>query len=214
MSARNFVGWLLVISAFAGQPLPELRIEPTAGGSILYIRNGSAQPLTAYLIEMVDYPGSYYALWQDDAAASPIGPGAEKRIPITNMTVGAVPDYVKMQAALYADGSSSGIPEKIAQLIERRRGLLETNRELIRRIEKAQSSGAAKDAVITQLDQWAGGLPAPGRGNRNSQAAINQAAARGLIMDSVAQLRGHSVEETLANLRASERALVASRPAL
>jgi hypothetical protein len=204
----------LVISAFAAQPLPELRIEAAAGGSILYIRNGAEQPLTAYLIELVDYPGSSYALWQDDAAATPIGAGAEKRIPITNMTVGAAPDYVKVRAALYADGSSSGIPEKVAQLIERRRGLLETTRELIRRIEKAQSSGTAKDTAIADLDQWANGLPPPGKSNRNSQAAINQAAARGLITDSAAHLRAHSVEETLAGLRASERALLASKPVL
>ena len=210
MSARNLAAaWLLAISAFAAQPLPGLRVEATAGGSILYIKNGAAQPLTAYLIELVDYPGSYYALWQDDAAATPIAPGAEKRIPITNMTVGAVPDYVKVQAALYADGSSSGIPEKAAQLVERRRSLLETTSELIRRIEKAQS----KDAMIADLDQWTAGMPPLGKNNR-TQAAINQAAARGLIAASVAQLREHSLEEALAALRASERALLASKPPL
>ena len=41
------------------------------------------------------------------AASEPFPPGREKRIPITNMTVGAVPDHVKLQAAFYADGTSS-----------------------------------------------------------------------------------------------------------
>jgi len=35
--------------------------------------------------------------------------GGEKRIQVENMTVGAVPDYVKMQAAIYADGSTAGV---------------------------------------------------------------------------------------------------------
>src|SRR5208337_3305065 len=80
----------------AQMPLPELRTEPTAGGSIFYIRNNSPQPLNAYLIELVDYPGSSYALWQDETVAEPIPPQGEKRIQVANMTVGAVPDYVKM----------------------------------------------------------------------------------------------------------------------
>jgi hypothetical protein len=120
MSHQAFLaGLLLAFSAAAEAPLPELRTEPTAGGSIFYVRNGSAQPLTAYLIELVDYPGSAYSLWQDDLTNRPIPPGGEKRISVANMTVGAVPDYVKMRAALYADGSSAGIPEKVAQMVAR-----------------------------------------------------------------------------------------------
>src|SRR5436305_11001727 len=101
----------MALTVSAAQPLPELRVEPTPGGSVLTVKNGGTEPLTAFLIELVDYPGSYYALWQDDISA-PIAAGAEQRIPIANMTIGAVPDYVKLQAALFADGSSSGIPEK------------------------------------------------------------------------------------------------------
>jgi hypothetical protein len=110
---------LLAMAAAAAQ-LPDLRIEPTAGGSIFYVKNSSTQPLTGWLIELVDYPGSSFSLWQDDPAV-PLAPGAEKRIPVTNMTVGAVPDYVKIQAAVYADGSTAGVPEKVTSLIERRR---------------------------------------------------------------------------------------------
>jgi len=204
---------LMALAASAAQPLPELRVEPTAGGSVFYVKNGSPEPLTAYLIELVDYPGSYYALWQDEVSA-PIALGAEKRIQIANMTVGAVPDYVKMQAALYADGSSSGIPEKVTQLVERRRFTLQTTRELIGRLEKAQAAGTAKASVIADLKQWAESMQPQGRPNRNSQATINQAAARSLISDTAAGLDAHSIAETLAGLRASERALAASKPAL
>src|SRR5258708_6623324 len=123
MQLRRFAtALLLALSASAASPpLPELRVEATTGGSIFYVRNIGSQPLTAYLIELVNYPGSSYSLWQDEVGAEPILPGGEKRLPVTNMTVGAVPDYVKVQAALYADGTSSGIPEKVAQFIERRR---------------------------------------------------------------------------------------------
>src|SRR6185369_5875730 len=122
----------------ADLPLPDLRTEPTDGGSVFYIRNNTAQPLKAYLIELVDYPGSAYSFWQDETSAEPLPPKGERRIPVANMTVGAVPDYVKMRAALYADGSTAGVPEKIAQLLDRRRIMLETVRQVILRMESAQ----------------------------------------------------------------------------
>src|SRR5258708_40278113 len=91
------------------------------------------------------------------------------------MTVGAVPDYVKLQAAIYADGTASGIPEKAAQLIARRRVMLETTRELIRRLEK----GADKAA----LNEWVASMPRPvGRTDRSFQAVMNQNAARDLVI--------------------------------
>ena len=61
---------LLALSATAATPpLPELRTEPTTGGSIFYVRNVGSQPLTAWLIELVNYPGSSYSLWMDEIAA-------------------------------------------------------------------------------------------------------------------------------------------------
>jgi hypothetical protein len=200
---RFAAAFLLAVSALAAPALlPELRIEPTGGGSIFYVKNTAAQPLTAYLIELVDYPGSSYSFVQDDVV-SPIPPGGEKRIQVTNMTVGAVPDYVKMQAALYADGSSAGIPEKVTQLIERRRVWLAATRELIRRLEKGQD-----------LKEWGDAMPKPAPGNPNSQAAIEYSAAKSLLSGTMAALKTKSPEEVLGNLRASERALAASKPAL
>src|SRR5437899_6722796 len=142
---------LAALSAAAAQtPLPELRIEPTAGGSILHIHNSSPQPLTAWLIELVDYPGSSFSLPQDDLS-EPIAPGGERKIQVTNMTVGAVPDYVKMRAAIYADGSTAGLAEKVDQLTERRRFGLAITRELIARLEKAKAASSAKPALLADL---------------------------------------------------------------
>jgi hypothetical protein len=197
---------LLALPAMAAEaPLPQLRIEPTGGGSIFYIHNPASQPLTAYLIELVNYPGSYYVFWQDDVT-KPVAAGADLRIQVGNMIVGAAPDYVKMRAALFADGSSSGVPEKVTALIERRRSLLATTRELIRRLEKG--------ATASDLKQWAATIPDPTRANRTSQPAINQAAAKSLIVDTAARLDSHPAAGVLATLRASERALAASKPPL
>ncbi|MBZ5625393.1 MAG: hypothetical protein LAQ69_42840 [Acidobacteriia bacterium] len=215
MALRTFSATLLLaLGAARGQPLPELRIEPTTGGSIFYVKNVASQPVTAFLIELVNYPGSYYSLWQDEAASELIAPGAEKRIPVTNMTVGAVPDYVKLQAALFADGSSAGIPEKITQIVERRRFTLGTIRELIARIEKAQAASVPKAALIADLRQWGDSLQPPRRTNPTSQTTVNQTAARGIIADAAAWLDSHSPDETLAKLRAGERSLASSKPAL
>ena len=203
--SRPVAALFLVLTAYAQSPLPELRTEPTDGGSVFRIRNISSQPLTAYLIELVNYPGSYYALWQDEIASA-IPPGGEKRIPVTNMTVGAVPDYVKLQAALYADGSSSGAPEKVAQFIERRRFTLDITRQLIARLEKGASNA--------ELKTWAESFPAPTRSNRTSQTAVNNTAARTLILDTAAKLDQQTPAAVVTPLRSSEQALATSKPPL
>lgn len=189
----------------AQTPLPDLRTEPIAGGSVFHVRNVASQSLTGFLIELVNYPGSSYSFWQDDVTHEPLPAGGEQRIQVANMTVGAVPEYVKIQAALYANGASSGIPEKIAQLVERRRFSLETRKRLIDRLEKAKSANTPKAAVTADLKQWADSLQPAGKVKRNTQAAINQAAARSLIADTATSLDAHSIEETLALLHASER---------
>jgi hypothetical protein len=175
--------------AWAQSVLPALRIEPIGGGSVFFVKNTSSQPLTAFLIELVDYPGSSYSLFQDEIGVAPIAPGGEKRIQVGNMTVGAVPDYVKVQAAVYADGSTAGLPEKISLVIERRRATLKSVRETITRLQ----SGRAKEEIIAGLK---------GAGGNKVHA------------DTAARLQNGSVEETLAWLRSWESALVASKPAL
>jgi hypothetical protein len=211
MSCEKFAAVLLLaLPALAAEtPLPELRIEPTGGGSIFYIKNNSTVALKAYLIELVDYPGSSYSFWQDETVADPIPPMGEKRIQVANMTVGAVPDYVKMQAALYGGGASAGIAEKVAQLVERRRATLETVRQLIVRIDKAQAEKTSKADLVAALKQWADTLQPQGKANRISQASINQAASRGVIAATAARLDAQS----LAILRTWERALAGTASA-
>ena len=215
MSLPKFAALLVVLPALTAQPpLPGLRIEPTTGGSIFFVKNTASQPLTAYLIELVGYPGSSDSFWQDNNASELIPAGVELRIPVSNMTVGAVPEYVKLQAAIYADGTSSGIPEKVTQLVERRRFILETTRELIRRLEKAQSAGVAKTALIADLKQWSESMQPAGKSRQVSQATINRAAARGLIAQTIGQLNENSLDGALGKLHAAERSLAASKPAL
>ena len=110
-------------------------------------------------------------------------------------------------------GRSAGIPEKVTQLLDRRRAVLDTMRQLIARIEKAGKEGTPKSALIGDLKQWADTMQPQGRANRNSPAAINQAAAGMAIGTTVARLDAQSQEETLALLRGWERALAANTPA-
>ena len=205
------IAFLSTIAALWAQPLPQLRIEPVDAGSVIYIRNVSAVPLTAFLLELVDYPGSSFTFWRDEVTTGGIAPGVEQQYRVTNMTIGASPDYVKVQAAVYQDGSSSGIPAKVSLILARRSTTLETTRELIRRLEK---SSASKAALTTDLKQWADTLK-PVRGvNRNSPEAIRQDAALDTISSAIGALNEHSLEDTLRNLGATEKAIAASRPAI
>jgi hypothetical protein len=213
MTASKFVLPMISAAMFAlaQAPLPQLRVEPALQSSVLFVKDASSQPpLTAFLVELVHYPGSYYQLWDDGLMTDPVAPGAEKRIPISNMTVGAVPDYVHLTAAIYADGSSAGTPEKITQLIERRKALLAATRELIGKLQKAKSPADAAG----ELKQQAEALPALTRSTQNSQPAINQSAAKTLTAETASQLGSHSVEETVSWLRAIETRLASSKPAL
>ena len=206
---------LLAVTVYASEaPLPQLRVEATNAGSVLHVRNPTGQALTAFLIELVDYPGSSFSFWQDNAAGRPVAPGEERSLPITNMTVGAAPEYVQMRAAIYADGSTGGIPGKVAQLIERRRHSLETTRELIRRFEKARTDGTSKETLAAELREWAESMPPVRRAERNTQRAINQAAAQEQITDAASRLGGGSLDATLAQLGEAERLLASSKPEL
>src|SRR5271165_6773741 len=213
---KSTIPLLFVCSAlFAETPLPALRVEPALQSSILFVKDASSQPpLTAFLVELVRYPGSYYQLWEDDLLTEPVAPGAEKRIPISNMTVGAVPDYVHLTAAIYADGTTAGIPEKVTQLVERRRAILATTKELIGKLEKAKTAGTSASAAAADLKQQAESLPSLTRSTQNSQPAINQGAAKTLTLETAAQLGSHSIDDTIAWLRAAESRLAASKPVL
>jgi hypothetical protein len=188
----------------ADPPLPGLRVEPADHGSVIYIRNVYTQPLAAFLVELVDYPGSSFSQSEDSVAGEGIPPGVEKAYPVTSMLVGAVsPEYMKVQAAVYADGNVSGLPEKIKLLLARRSSRLETARELIRRIKTAQSSGTTKSGIVDNLKQWSGSLE-----------SANQALARLMISRAARDIEQQSIEEAFSNLNRIEQALASSKPAL
>ncbi len=120
------------------------------------------------------------------------------------MLVGAVsPEYVKVQAALYADGASSGNPEKIKLLIAQRSSRLETARELIHRIETAQSSGTSTPSIVDSLKQWS-----------ESLEPIKQAIARAMIAHAMRDLEQQSIETAVTNLKRAEQAIASSKPPL
>ncbi len=214
MSLKTFAALALALSATAAE-LPQLRVEPVAGASVFYIKNVSSQPLTAYLVELDGYPGSAFALLDDWITSEPIAPGVEKRIQVTDMTAGAAPEYVKVEAALFADGTSSGRPEKVTELVEHRRFILQTTRESISRIEKAKSSGTPKATLIADLKQWSDTMRPPASHKaRYAPEGVNHASARTLIAGIAAKLNASPLDDVLASLHAAERSLASSKPAL
>jgi len=215
MSVRKLAGALALAlaSAAAQTPLPGLRIEAVPGGSVIFVRNSASQPLTGYLIELVDYPGSSFVLWRDayvDDEAAYTEPSVEKRIPVSSMTVGAVPDYVKIRAAVYADGTTAGLGDRVSLLLDRRHALLDTMREIIRRIEATSD----KTALIASLNQWAETLRPAGRVNGMSPTVARQAVARSWVAVIAKSLDTHTPAEVLDLLKRSERRLVESKPPL
>ena len=213
MLPRNFVFALLLLlpACAAEMPLPELRIEPTNGGSELFVKNVAAQPLTAFLIELVDYPGSGFAMVQDESTVEPIAPGVEKRIPISNMIVAAAPNYTKILSAIYADGSSGGAPRKVSQLVEYRRAKLETTRELIKRLEKAKADATPKDTLVAGLKEYRESMPSPDRRARYAPAGIQSAAIGTLISETTAGIETRPLDDTLIRLRNAEHALAGAK---
>jgi acetyl esterase len=212
MSPKLIASALAAVAACAAQPLPELRTEAVNAGSVFHVKNTASQPLTAYLIELVGYPGSSYTLFQDDPT-SPVAPGAEKRIPVANMIVGAAPEYVKITAALYADRSTAGAPEKVALVVANRKAALETMREAIQRLEKARQAGTAKERAAAGLKQWADSLHPEGRIRHMTEASVSREAAWGVASYAAEYLGEHSIDETLAQLRAAEGRFAPAEPA-
>lgn len=213
MSPKTLAALLLVTLAVcsAQSKLPELKVDASDGGSVLRVHNTASQPVVAFMIELVNYPGSWFAFWQDETTAEPIKPGEERRIPITNMTVGAAPEYVKLQAALFADGSTAGAPERVPVLVERRKQLLATVQELVARLSKAEASGQSGAAAAADLKNWAESIPGPTRSNRAKQEGIVAAAVKGRIEEAAAALKTGSVPAVLAALRREEKQLSGSR---
>lgn len=82
---------------------------------MIRVKNVGAQPLAAFLVELVGYPGSRFTLAKDEAKA-PIAAGEERKYTVKQMMPGAAPEYVKPTAAIYVDGSTAGTDEKVRLL--------------------------------------------------------------------------------------------------
>jgi hypothetical protein len=197
----------------ANAPLPELKVEAAAAGSVLTVKNPYSQPLTAFVIELVNYPGSTFSLVHDEMGPAAIPTGAEKKINVSNMTVGAAPDYVKVLAAVYEDGVTAGAPDKIKEILDRRKSKLDTTRQLIKRIEKAQADGKDKDAIVAELRQWSTSMAPPIGTLRPTPVDPSKAAMRTLIGVTASHINAQGVAGELGNLKKSESELAASKPA-
>ena len=187
------------LACFGQVPWPDLHTDAVDAGSVFRVKNNHSAPLVAYSIELVGYPGSFYTFIVDEMNGQPVKPGEERASRVQNMTVGAVPDYVKLTAALYGDGSSAGEPAKVAALVERRKAMLEAVRGVIERITAAKD----KRVLIAELNAWADTIVPPGKATRNS----NQNGARALVADAAAALETLSLEGELAQLNKLEMAL-------
>ena len=192
----------MALASFAQAPLPELHTDAVDAGSIFRVKNNFSKPLVAYSIELLGYPGSFYTFIVDEVNGHPVKPGEERVSHVQNMTVGAVPDYVKLTAALYADGLSAGEPAKVMILQERRKAMLQATRSLIQRIIAAKD----KRALITELNAWADTIVPPGKATRNS----NQNGARAVVADAALALEKLTLDEELAQLKKLEIALATS----
>jgi hypothetical protein len=207
---------MLAVSAVAAEPqLPSLRIEPTGGGSILYVKNVADKPLTAFLIELVDYPGSSYSYWEDSVpGGEPVLSGQEKKITIQNMTVGAVPDYVKIRAAIYSDGTTAGIPQRVQVLLDRRRAAREAIGELLNRLHAAKSANAVRVNFATSLNRSAEIMTPPPNSDKMSTFAISRSITKNYFLEIAAYLDAHTFDQAITLLESKQKELAASKPAL
>jgi hypothetical protein len=183
----------------AGSPCPGVKAEPTDNGSLIRIRHSEAQPLTAFLVEIVDYPGNRFAYLGDELFREGIAAGEEKRIAVTSLMPGTVPDYLRMTAGVYKNGVTCGAPDKVKLIIDARRQNLQLTRDIIGRIEKSVSAREPRDNLIAQLAEWARAA------SPTSSAVITHAAS---------ELKRRTPEEALEALRTVERTLAASKPSL
>jgi hypothetical protein len=205
----------VAVCAFAADaPMPQLRVEAEASGSIFNVKNVYSQPLAGLLIELVDFPSETYAFTRDELGAGAIAAGTEKQIKVANPTPGTAPDHVKVTAAVYADGETAGAPEKVKHILDLRRGRLENTREIIARIEKDQKDGKDKDAIVADLRQWATTIVPPPPPGMQPITEPAKTVKRNMIALAASNIGKLSIEAELATLKKTESELAASKPSL
>jgi hypothetical protein len=174
----------LAVFALLASP-PEVTAEPRGEGSVIRVRNTGTQHLTAFLVEIVDYPGNEFGMQWDEGCLETVAPGAEKQVVVESMMPGTVPDYLRVRAGVYADGSTFGEASKVNQIVSSRRLRLKLTRDLIDRVEKGRSG--------TRESLWSD-LKSVGQSNRIAGGILRR-------------LHGRSADEMLVVLRREERTL-------
>lgn len=189
----------LMMAVGAEAPLPALHAEPVAEGSALRIRNTGTAPLTAFVIEMVGYPGSRFRMAQDEVWGKPIPPGAEREYRVGSLMPGTVPDYLKVRAAIYADGSTAGTPDQIALLIDDRRRRLRGLRAILAHIAGDNRADLEAARLAADLSGWKESMEPELR----------------FVADIViSRLKNSSTANVVEESKAMENALAASKPQL
>jgi hypothetical protein len=189
----------LFVSPAPGAVCPEVNAEPTEGGSVIRIRHKESHPLTAFLVEIVDYPGNHFTYMEDSLVRGKTAANAEKQVLVQSLMPGTVPEYLKVTSAVYEDGSTCGAVEKLKVLVDARRSELAFTRELIARIEKGLSDGVAPAELANGVAEF-------GRSRPRSSSAV--------VSDVADELKRRPAAEILAGLRAVEKILVTSKPSL
>jgi hypothetical protein len=205
----------VAVGAFgADGPMPQLRVEGEASASIFNVKNVYSRPLTGLLIELVDYPSETYTFTRDELGAGAIAAGTEKQIKVANPTPGSVPEHVKVTAAIYADGVTAGVQDKVKHILDLRRGRLENTREIIARVEKDQKDGKDKDAIIADLRQWATTIVPPPPPGMQPITEPAKTVKRNMIALAAGNIGKLGIDAVLATLKKTEAELSAAKPGL
>lgn len=190
---------LAVAFASAAAPCPEVKAEPAPEGSRIHIQNTAAHPITAFVIEIVDYPGNQFAYRKDELFGAAIAPASERIITVGTLMPGTVPDYLKMTGAVFANGDICGDSQKVKPILDLRRENLKLSRDLISRVEKAKAAQQAPDKLAAELVESA----------RSAKEGPS-----GVINHIASFLKRGSYDDVLAALRTTEQILAASKPVL
>jgi hypothetical protein len=187
------------VPVMSAAPCPEVNAEPFKDGSLIRIRHDQPQVLTAFLIEIVDYPGNRFAHLEDELFRDSIPAGKERRLVVSSLMPGTVPDYLKVTAAIYGDGTVCGTLEKVKLILDARRENLQQTREIIGRIQKAQTSQGSTASLTAEL---------------RARAQSASPSVKGVFSHVADQLDRVSLHEVLRSLRVVEQTLAASKPSL
>lgn len=133
-------------------------VNPNGAGAAITVRNRHTAPLTAftfvYTLRTRDSTvlsasnGFYDSLIEP--ANKPIPPGEEIRIPYYAGNRGMVP-VVGIEAALFADGVTSGNRNMVQVIFERRHYAAVTLNKIIGELKQALKQGALRDQLIAQM---------------------------------------------------------------